>query len=74
MCMCVLLACMLAYHIRDSYLQRPEEGIRSPRTVDTNGYKPPCGCWEPSPDSLKKKLASILSHQVISPSPKVKFV
>ena len=34
---------------------RPEEGIRSLGTGDTNGCELPCGCWEVSQDLLKEQ-------------------
>lgn len=44
--MIVLPACMHVYHVCAWYLQRPEEGVRSPGTEVIDSCKPPCGCWE----------------------------
>ena len=37
-------------------MQRPEEGIGSPRAGVTNGSELPCACWEENPVPLKEQL------------------
>jgi hypothetical protein len=37
------------------FLQRPEEGARSPGTVVREGYRSSGGCWEPNPVLCKSR-------------------
>ena len=55
-CLLCILKCLLStwiicihaylYHMYVWYLQRSEEGIRSPGTGVRDGYEGSCGCWE----------------------------
>lgn len=42
------------HHRHAWYLQRPEEGIRSPEIGVLDGCKLPCRYWEPNPGSLEE--------------------
>lgn len=44
-----LLFCVWVLYLHTTYMpgypQRTEEDIRCPRTIDTEGWEPPCKCW-----------------------------
>ena len=56
MCLSVLPACVYVYHVSAWYLQKSEEGIKSPGTGVTDSCKP-CGCWEPNVSSARAASA-----------------
>lgn len=60
-------------HISYVYLQKSQEGIRSPRTGVMDGRKTPCGCWEQNPRS-SARVTTAINHQAISLAPKDSFV
>lgn len=61
---------MLCFHVRlcttcIQYLQRPDEGVRLPRTGVTDGCWPSCGSWALNPSSAEEQstlLTNELSH------------
>lgn len=46
MCISNLPACVYVYYMQACFLWRPENGIRSPGTIVTDGCEAPYRCWE----------------------------
>lgn len=47
---------MLCLHDTHAWcLRRPEEGVGSLRTSDTDGCELPCECWEPNPSPMQEQ-------------------
>lgn len=65
LCVCVfkLPVYMYMYYVSVCCLWRSKEGITSPRTRVTDGYKPPCGPW-----------GHVLNHWNSLPIPAVLFL
>lgn len=63
--MCSYFACMCAYALLFCIvLCGPEEGFQFTETGVRNGCEHPCGCWELTPDPLKKQQSesSLQTH------------
>jgi len=55
-CMYVCYGCFAYLYLMCTWCpQRPEEGIGVPRATVTDGYKPPCGCWESNLSPLEEQ-------------------
>lgn len=54
MCMGALSACMSVCHMQAVPEGARREGIGSPGTGVTDGYKQPYRCWEPDPRLLEE--------------------
>lgn len=62
----VLLTCLYLYHLSAWYPWKLGEGVGPSGTGVTDGYEPPCGCWELNLGPLEEQpvLVTIeLSHQ-----------
>lgn len=57
LCSCVLVFCLnvSTCTLHSWCLWRPEEGTKSPKTVVTEGCKPPYECWEPNLKRLQEQ-------------------
>lgn len=64
-CLSVSPASMYVHH---RHLQISEEGARSLGVWVTDGWEPPCACWEIKPGLLRKQQV-LLAHWAISPAP-----
>lgn len=67
----VLPACISVHHMHTWCLLRLEECVRSPGTVFTKSYEPPCECWqlnlcplEEQPAFVTTELSFLLSNLV----------
>ena len=58
----VFFLCTSVYHVRAWYLQRPEEGIGSPRTTVTNCYEQLYGCKKQKQSSLEEQPVSFTTE------------
>lgn len=54
MCMCLLMFVHMCT-VCMQCLERPEEGVRSPKSKVTSCFEPSCGCWKPNPHPLKEQ-------------------
>lgn len=63
--MCLLPTCM-SWHYKHTWcLERPEQGVRYPRTRDTDSRKPPSGCWELKQGSLDEEPMLLATEPIL---------
>lgn len=67
--LCVLVCvCMYVYKPQAWwYLERPDEGIRSPGSGGIDGHEPACGCWELNLGLCKSNKCSELMSLLSKP-------
>lgn len=56
MCLIILPACMYVNHVYAWWPQRSGEGVGSPGTGVTGGFKLLCGCWDLNPGPPEEHL------------------
>lgn len=67
MCMVVLLVCFSVFHLCAWYLQRPEEGVESPRTRLTDACELSCMYWKLNLGHLEVRQVLLTAESSIQP-------
>lgn len=67
MCMCFAYMYVYIPHVC-LVPQRPDEGVRSPETGATDGFKRTCGCWESNLGLLWEQPVLIIAEWFLQPS------
>ena len=62
-----LTACTYVYHVPAWYIQRSEEGVRSPGTSVKSDGKPMCIVWELNPDPLREQQVRSTAQPCLQP-------
>lgn len=60
---CIFVHCRYAWRQRN-----PEEGIRSPWIIVTNGCEIPCGYWKSNMGPLQEELVLLSSESPLQPN------
>lgn len=70
----VLLTCLYLYHLSAWYPWKLGEGVGPSGTGVTDGYEPPCGCWELNLGPLEEQPGLLQQNSLLDPSETLVFI